>query len=299
MAQYVQKQCDKSGWMNVQTCSDPAAVGVVIKIADRQYAREPKAIDPAVVTAFQSMDVAIAFTMTSVVTAAIFRQISPNQKELEIKSRATVLPIVDTFEDLIRSVSMHGLTGTAYLIRKPQIVLVWSNFVEDILMCGATLDELLCLAVSVRMESSRRPTKILQITSQNSSLAVLQAAAFKSQTSLSSFGASRPGSIFEESTHEVIEPPTAYLGTTTEKSKEAYDFADLETSTITSTLKPRPSMNSIPYDLLMSFANNQSDFDTFAHGFNRFDGSRCSSSWWYLHGKSPDMLSGYVTNISR
>ena len=148
MAQYIQKQCEKSGWMNLRECSDPSAVGVMIKIADRQYAREPTTIDPIVLKAFQCMDAAIAFTMTSVVTSAIFRQITPSQKELIVKSRGTALPIVDTFEDLI-SVSMHGLTGTAYLLRKPQLVLVRSNSVEDILMCGATLDELLCQAVSL------------------------------------------------------------------------------------------------------------------------------------------------------
>lgn len=149
MAQYVQKQCEKSGWMNLHECSDPSAVGVMIKIADRQYAREPTTIDPTVVKAFQRMDASIAFTMTSVVTSAIFRQITPNQKELIVKSRGTSLPIVDTFEDLISSVSMHGLIGTAYLLRRPQLVLVWSNSVEDILMCGATMDELLCQAVSL------------------------------------------------------------------------------------------------------------------------------------------------------
>jgi hypothetical protein len=159
MAQYVQKQCQKSGWMNVDECSDASAVGVVIRIADRQYAREPTTIDPAVIKAFQSMDAAIAFTMTSVVTSAIFRQITPNQKELKVKSRATILPIVDTFEDLMLSVSMHGLTGTAYVIRKPQLVLVWSNFVEDILSCGAAIDELLCQAVSNDVQPSQRPTK--------------------------------------------------------------------------------------------------------------------------------------------
>jgi hypothetical protein len=157
MAQYIQKQCEKSGWMNLRECSDPSAVGVMIKIADRQYAREPKTIDPIVLKAFQCMDAAIAFTMTSVVTSAIFRQITPSQKELIVKSRGTALPIVDTFEDLISLVSMHGLTGTAYLLRRPQLVLVWSNSVEDILMCGASLDELLCQAVSLDIHLLQRP----------------------------------------------------------------------------------------------------------------------------------------------
>jgi hypothetical protein len=158
MAQYIQKQCEKAGWMNLHECSDPSAIGVVIKIADRQYAREPTTIDPILLKAFQCMDAAIAFTMTSVVTAAIFRQVTPNQKELTVKARGTALPIVDTFHDLISSISMHGLTGTAYLLRKPQLVVVWSNSVEDILMCGATIDELLCQAVSFDTHFQRRPT---------------------------------------------------------------------------------------------------------------------------------------------
>ncbi|PMD58223.1 uncharacterized protein K444DRAFT_592129 [Hyaloscypha bicolor E] len=224
MAQYIQKQCEKSGWMNLRECSDPSAVGVMIKIADRQYAREPKTIDPIVLKAFQCMDAAIAFTMTSVVTSAIFRQITPSQKELIVKSRGTALPIVDTFEDLISLVSMHGLTGTAYLLRRPQLVLVWSNSVEDILMCGASLDELLCQA----------------ITNQNSSLAVQQNPEFKRQTSRSSWGTSEGTSIAEKSTVEVATPTAVHFSTTTEKLKEAYDFSDLESSTITSTLKPRP-----------------------------------------------------------
>jgi hypothetical protein len=52
---------------------------------------------------------------------------------------------------------LHGLTGTAYLLRKPQLVLVRSNSVEDILMCGATLDELLCQAVSLDIHLLERP----------------------------------------------------------------------------------------------------------------------------------------------
>jgi hypothetical protein len=149
MAQYIQKQCEKSGWVNLHECSDPSAVGVVVKIGDGHHAREPTTIDPSVIKTVQFMNAAIAFTMASVVTSAIFRQITPTQKELVVKSRGTSFPIVDSFEDLISSVNMHGLTGTAYLLRGPQLVLVWSTSVEDILMRGATVDELLCQAVSV------------------------------------------------------------------------------------------------------------------------------------------------------
>jgi hypothetical protein len=149
MAQYIQKQCEKSGWMNLHECSDPSAVGVVVKIGDRHHAQEPSTINPTVIKTVQCMNATIAFTMTSVVTSAIFRQITPTQKELVVKSGRTSFPIVDSLEDLISSVNMHGLTGTAYLLRTSQLVLVWSTTVEDILMRGATIDELLCQAVSI------------------------------------------------------------------------------------------------------------------------------------------------------
>jgi hypothetical protein len=73
--------------------------------------------------------------------------------------------------------------------------------------------------------------------------------------------------------------------------KEAYDFSDLESSTITSTLKPRPSMAKPPSALYtFPFTDHYSDSDTLAHGRNWFDDARDSSNGWCIYGMFSQML---------
>lgn len=152
MVQYIHKHCEKSGWLNLLECPDPLAIGVMIKLADRQYSREPTTLDPTTIKAVQCIGAAIAFTMVSEITATLFRQISPNQTELIIQSQGVKIPIADSLEDIIYLATTKRLSGTACILRKSKFILVWSDSVESILPYGATFEKLLCEAVSLDIQ---------------------------------------------------------------------------------------------------------------------------------------------------
>jgi hypothetical protein len=155
-------------------------VGIMMKLADHRWSVEPANLHEDTIQAIDSLDAVIAFTMVSEITATLFRQISPYQTEIVIQPRGIKIPIVNTLEDVFYLATTKRLDGSACLVRRQRVVLVWSNMVESILPHGAEVEKLLLEAVSpglnlerVEIDYSRcgvkRPTslrrkRILEIT---------------------------------------------------------------------------------------------------------------------------------------
>jgi hypothetical protein len=148
MVRYLHKQCESSGWLNRQQCPDPSVVGVMIKRDVDQHSIHPPNLNPMTIEAINSLDCGIAFTLTSEITATLFRQMSPFQNEIIVQPQGIRIPIVESLQDVIYLASTKRLIGSACGVKKEKLILVWSDSVENILPHGAEMERLLLETVS-------------------------------------------------------------------------------------------------------------------------------------------------------
>jgi hypothetical protein len=143
MVQYMHKQCENSGWLNLHNSPDPSAIGVMIKLGKDELARHPPTLNPTVIAAFEGIDASIAFTMSSDITASLFRQMSPYQTEIVIQPHGILIPVVQSMQQVADLVNANQMRGNACIVRNERIVLVWTDSVENLLPHGAELEKLL------------------------------------------------------------------------------------------------------------------------------------------------------------
>jgi hypothetical protein len=149
MVRYVHKQCQSSGWLSTHESPDPSVLGVVIRLANSQHVVHPPDISPTTIEAIEGIDAAVGFTMSSEITAALFRQMSPYQTEIMVHAHGLKIPIVESFEDVVHLAnSTNGIRGSACIMRKEKVILVWSNTVQNLLPHGAEIEKLLVDTVS-------------------------------------------------------------------------------------------------------------------------------------------------------
>jgi hypothetical protein len=143
MVQYMHKQCENSGWLNRHHSPDPSAIGVMIKLGKDELARHPPTLNPTVIAAFESIDAPIAFTMSSDITASLFRQMSPYQTDIVIQPHGILIPIVQSMQQVADLANDNQMRGNACIVRNERMVLVWTDSVENLLPHGAELEKLL------------------------------------------------------------------------------------------------------------------------------------------------------------
>ena len=85
-----------------------ATRGVVIQREDGSYVTYPHALSEGIVKATLKLDVPIAFSMSSEVTAALLSQISPEQTQLGDPRTGIVLPIIDSIEQIASGEAQVG-----------------------------------------------------------------------------------------------------------------------------------------------------------------------------------------------
>lgn len=143
MVQYMHKQCASSGWLNQHSAPDPSVIGIMMKLGNDELARQPASLNSMVIAAFESLDAAIAFTMSSDITASLFRQLSPYQTEIVIQPHGIKIPIVDSLQQVVDLANTRHMRGNACIVKDEKIVLVWTNSIDNLLPHGAELEKLL------------------------------------------------------------------------------------------------------------------------------------------------------------
>lgn len=114
-------------------------IGVAVRLPNKTFISEPPALNRLVVDAVKNINPAAAFTMSSEITAGVFRQLSPFQDEVVIQPRGIRIPVVDSFETL--STEHNSVFSSfACLMRKEKVVFVWSPSVEGILSHGSHIE---------------------------------------------------------------------------------------------------------------------------------------------------------------
>ena len=78
--------------------------------------------------------------MTSKITAAVFRQLTPYQTEIIIEPSNIRFPIIGSLDDLISAKENTWDGSYACLVRKEKLVLCWTDSAESILLHGADVE---------------------------------------------------------------------------------------------------------------------------------------------------------------
>ena len=101
-----------------------ATRGVVMQREDGSFVTYPHTLNEEVVKAVLKLDVPIAFTMSSEITAALVAQVTPEQKQLGDPRSGIVLPIIDSVELIGSGAAQISREGFICLCKEEQFVLV-------------------------------------------------------------------------------------------------------------------------------------------------------------------------------
>lgn len=143
MVQYMHKQCERSGWLSNHDSPEPSSIGVMLKLGSDALVRHPPTLNSTVIAAFESIDASIAFTMSSVITASLFRQLSPYQTDIVIQPQGIIIPVVESLQQVVDSADTSHMRGNACIVKNEKIILVWTDSVENLLPHGAELEKML------------------------------------------------------------------------------------------------------------------------------------------------------------
>jgi hypothetical protein len=125
-----------------------ATRGVVIQREDGSYVTYPHTLNEEIVKATLKLDVPIAFSMSSEITAALLSQIAPEQTQLGDPRTGIVLPIIDSIEQLASGDAPVTRDQFICLCKQEQFVLVWGDTVENIVTQGTDIETWLVGLVS-------------------------------------------------------------------------------------------------------------------------------------------------------
>jgi hypothetical protein len=125
-----------------------ATRGVVIQREDGSYVTYPHTLNDEIVKATLDLNVPIAFSMSSEVTAALLSQISPEQTQLGDPRTGIMLPIIESVEQIASGEAPVTRDQFICLCKHEQFVLVWGDTVENIVTQGADIETWLVGLVS-------------------------------------------------------------------------------------------------------------------------------------------------------
>lgn len=126
-----------------------ATRGVVIQCEDGSYVTYPHTLNEEIVKATLKLDVPIAFSMSSEITAALLSQIAPEQTHLGDPRSGMMLPIIDSIEQIASGEAPITRDHFVCLCKHEQFVLVWGDTVENIVTQGTDIETWLVGLVSI------------------------------------------------------------------------------------------------------------------------------------------------------
>ena len=145
-SKYLHQQCISNKWLDPYTCSNPAALGVAIRRPNHDYIFEPASVDQNFIAAVGSLELPVAFSMSSNITETVLGQRSQYQTSVTIQARGISIPIVDSLSSIpARSSEIKHSLGC--LVRKEGIVLLWADTVERAISKGTDVEQMLMEAV--------------------------------------------------------------------------------------------------------------------------------------------------------
>jgi hypothetical protein len=124
MVKYLYKRCMQQKWF------EPPG----------SFASEPLSIPSELLGAVQRLGAPVAFTMSSEITGVLFQQITPLQTEVLLDPLGSVLPIVNSINDICTGKSSISQDTFMCACRQERFVLVWCDSAQGLVAHGSDVE---------------------------------------------------------------------------------------------------------------------------------------------------------------
>jgi len=137
-------------WLDVVSESglEPECIGVLLKRSRDNYACEPNPIHPGLLRAVQTLNVAVAFTMSTDTTDIILAALEPSQTEIILRNGSQIQVLKSLSQISSSSSSLVKRYQYAALVREEQILLVWHDDLDRIIPHSVDIESRLLTLVS-------------------------------------------------------------------------------------------------------------------------------------------------------
>lgn len=152
MVKYMYSRVSTHNWFEKNQPGD--AHGVALRRSRGRYVTCPEVMDSALLSAISTMNVEVAFTMSTEATRVILSTIMPEDTNVMLAG-GSQLQIVDSLEDISTS-GVGSIKKFQYgtLVRKDRMLLIWHDDIDKILPHASTIEEKLLALVSEVNNSS-------------------------------------------------------------------------------------------------------------------------------------------------
>jgi hypothetical protein len=164
MSQFLQRRFNEQGWLQ----PDPAArltspLGIVMRAEDTdgeeedtKYIAKPETVDSDLRAISEQLGLAIVFTMSSDITALVFKRVGPNDSEITLSPNNITVPVVESLKSLASDPSNVRRRDFCCFVRQEKVVLVWSNSVDEVLLHASDVETKLMSSVCFSRDNVER-----------------------------------------------------------------------------------------------------------------------------------------------
>ncbi|QKX64636.1 uncharacterized protein TRUGW13939_11811 [Talaromyces rugulosus] len=166
MSQFLHRRFNEQGWLQ----PDPAArltssLGMVMRAEDRdgeeedaRYITKPETVDSDLRAISEQLGLAIVFTMSSDITALVFKRVGPNDSEITLSPNNITVPVVESLKLLAGDHSNMRRRDFCCFVRQEKVVLVWSNSADEVLLHASDVETKLMSSIWGTMITSGQQT---------------------------------------------------------------------------------------------------------------------------------------------
>jgi hypothetical protein len=140
MAKHLYKAIATNRWFGTENSPEHDCHGVLLKRSRGNYACEPTPVHRGLLRTVQSLDVEVAFTMSTETTNVIFSLLEPYQTEILLRN-GSQLQILQSMNQIATSTrKLVKRYQYAALIREEQVLLVWHDDLDRIIPHAVDLE---------------------------------------------------------------------------------------------------------------------------------------------------------------
>lgn len=110
---------------------------IALKAGNSGYIFEPTNVNPTLVDAVLELDEVAVMTMSSHITSGVLELINPYQKSLTTEQKGHRLPIVTSLSDVTSDMAHFS---RACIIKKEQLILIWSDSPDTLMDVGSDIE---------------------------------------------------------------------------------------------------------------------------------------------------------------
>lgn len=139
MAQFLNRRFQEKGWLLPDpTARLSSALGVVLRVDPEEdeevkYVSKPDEVDPDLQQISTNLGLEAIFTMSSDITALLFKRIGKSDSEVTLTPHNITVPVVDSLNALALDSSNVRRRDFCCFARQEKVVLVWTSTADELM----------------------------------------------------------------------------------------------------------------------------------------------------------------------